>query len=60
MRELFDDDSYAAFQQLLAEQPDNDDVIEGDGGIRKVRVASSGRGKRGGFRVIFFSAATAP
>jgi len=54
VRELLDDDSYAAFQQLLAERPDSGDVIEGTGGIRKVRVASSGRGKRGGSRVIYY------
>jgi hypothetical protein len=28
-------------------------VIPGTGGVRKVRVASSGRGKRGGARVIY-------
>ncbi len=52
--ELLDDDSYADFQRLLAERPDIGDVIEGTGGIRKVRVASSGRGKRGGSRVIYY------
>ena len=29
------------------------DVVVGTGGIRKIRVASSGRGKRGGSRVIY-------
>jgi hypothetical protein len=53
LRELLDDDSYADFQRLLSERPDIGDVIEGTGGIRKVRVASSGRGKRGGSRVIY-------
>lgn len=59
LRELLDDDSYAAFQQLLADRPDVGDVIEGTGGIRKVRVASSGRGKRGGSRVIYYHFTTA-
>ena len=54
LRELLDDDSYAAFQQSLADRPDLGDVIEGTGGIRKVRIASSGRGKRGGSRVIYY------
>ncbi|TBU71283.1 type II toxin-antitoxin system RelE/ParE family toxin [Phytopseudomonas daroniae] len=60
LRELLDDDSYAAFQRLLAYCPEMGDVIEGTGGIRKVRVASSGHGKRGGSRVIYyhFSAAS--
>lgn len=54
VRELLDDDRYAAFQQMLAGRPDAGDLIEGTGGIRKVRVASSGRGKRGGSRVIYY------
>ncbi|WP_374981932.1 type II toxin-antitoxin system RelE/ParE family toxin [Pseudomonas solani] len=54
LRELLDDDSYAAFQRLLAERPEMGDVIEGTGGIRKVRVASGGHGKRGGSRVIYY------
>lgn len=54
LRELLDDTSYSAFQLLLAERPDMGDVIEGTGGIRKVRVAGSGRGKRGGSRVIYY------
>ena len=54
LRELLTDDSYAAFQRQLAERPDLGDVIEGTGGIRKVRVASSGHGKRGGSRVIYY------
>lgn len=51
---LLSDDSYAQFQRQLAERPDMGDVIEGTGGIRKVRVASSGHGKRGGSRVIYY------
>jgi len=45
LKELLADDSYAAFQRALAERPDMGDVIEGTGGLRKVRVASSGHGK---------------
>lgn len=54
LKELLADDSYAAFQRALAERPDMGDVIEGTGGIRKVRVASSGHGKRGGSRVVYY------
>ena len=54
LRELLDDDTYAAFQADLMKHPDAGDLIEGTGGIRKVRVASSGRGKRGGSRVIYY------
>ncbi len=51
---LLDDDSYAAFQRQLAVRPEAGDVIEGAGGIRKIRVASQGHGKRGGSRVIYY------
>ena len=39
---------------LLAADPRCGDVIPGGGGIRKVRFALAGRGKRGGARVIYF------
>ncbi|HET8623395.1 MAG TPA: type II toxin-antitoxin system RelE/ParE family toxin [Gemmatimonadales bacterium] len=39
----------------LATNPTVGDVIRGTGGVRKVRVALSGRGKRGGVRVIYFA-----
>jgi len=54
LHDLLSDDCYAELQCLLAERPDIGDVIEGTGGIRKVRVASNGHGKRGGSRVIYY------
>lgn len=54
LHELLDDDSYAAFQRMLALHPKAGDIIEGTGGLRKVRVASKGHGKRGGARVIYY------
>lgn len=54
LSKLLDDDSYAEFQRQLSLQPDAGDIIEGTGGIRKIRVASSGQGKRGGSRVIYY------
>lgn len=38
----------------LLDQPDRGDVIKGSGGLRKLRWAGSGRGKRGGIRVIYY------
>jgi hypothetical protein len=35
-------------------QPNAGDVIQGTGGLRKVRWAAQGRGKRGGSRVIYY------
>lgn len=51
-----DDDSYAKFQRELALNPTLGDLIEGAGGIRKIRIAiaASGRGKRGGARIIYY------
>ena len=51
---LLSDDSYAEFQHFLAMQPDAVDVIQGTGGLRKIRWAAQGKGKRGGVRVIYF------
>jgi len=51
---LLDDDSYAALQRTLIEQPDKGDLIPGTGGARKLRHALLGRGKSGGVRVIYY------
>jgi mRNA-degrading endonuclease RelE of RelBE toxin-antitoxin system len=39
---------------FLAFNPEAGDVIPGTGGVRKVRWAVAGRGKRGGLRVIYY------
>ena len=39
---------------MLARDPTCGDVIPGTGGLRKVRVRLTGRGKRGGARVIYY------
>jgi mRNA-degrading endonuclease RelE of RelBE toxin-antitoxin system len=54
--ELMDDDEYALLQAALVVNPRLGRVITGTGGIRKVRWSGSGRGKRGGTRVIYFAA----
>ena len=38
----------------LAAHPEAGDVMEGTGGVRKVRWAREGKGKSGGVRVIYF------
>jgi len=48
------DDEYAALQLALVANPDSGPVIPGSGGIRKLRWAAPGRGKRGGYRVIYY------
>ncbi len=43
-----------AFANFIAANPDAGDAIPGTAGLRKVRWAASGHGKRGGARVIYF------
>ena len=42
------------FVTWIAANPDAGAIITGSGGCRKVRWATSGQGKRGGARVIYF------
>lgn len=48
------DDEYRALQGFLVEQPDAGAIIRASGGVRKVRWRSSGEGKSGGVRVIYY------
>jgi hypothetical protein len=48
------DEELRALQNHLLENPDAGDVIRGSAGLRKLRWTASGRGKRGGARVIYY------
>lgn len=48
------DESYSELQAELIANPNVGAVIRGSGGVRKVRWAASGRGKSGGYRIIYF------
>ncbi|SRR6266568_4043486 len=52
--DLMEDEDYAKLQAALAKRPDVGKIIPGGGGIRKMRWAGSGRGKRGGLRIIYY------
>jgi hypothetical protein len=52
--DLLTDDEYHKLQVALARRPNAGPVIRGSGGLRKIRWARSGRGKRGGIRVIYY------
>lgn len=54
MRECLTDHEYSELQEILIANPEAGDVIPGSGGIRKLRWRSLGRGKRSGFRVVYF------
>ncbi len=44
---------YEDLERSLCKDPDQGDLIQGTGGLRKVRLKSSSKGKRGGFRVCY-------
>jgi len=48
-----DDESYRQLQNFLLEQPLSGDVIQGTGGLRKLRWSANNKGKRGGIRTIY-------
>jgi mRNA-degrading endonuclease RelE of RelBE toxin-antitoxin system len=51
---LMDDDARMAMEFFIACAPEDHPVISGAGGFRKARWARRGKGKSGGFRVIYF------
>lgn len=51
---IFDDDELQKLQLELLEHPDVGDLIPKGKGLRKIRWSASGRGKRGGARVIYY------
>ena len=54
--EYLDDEGFGALQHELMRNPAAGDVIEGTGGLRKMRFADRrrGKGKRGGLRVVYY------
>lgn len=50
------DEEFSGLQQLLMANPEAGDVVEGTGGLRKLRFGDSrrGKGRRGGLRVIYY------
>ncbi|WP_245232809.1 hypothetical protein, partial [Thiorhodococcus minor] len=52
---IWSEEERLAFIAWLSQNPLTGDVIPGAEGARKVRWAGSGRGKRGGVRVIYFN-----
>ena len=52
---LWNEEQREAFVDFIARSPLVGDVIPGAQGVRKVRWAAKGHGKRGGARVIYFN-----
>jgi hypothetical protein len=51
---IWDESEREAFIGFIATHPEAGDIISDTGGVRKVRWARAGGGKRGGARVIYF------
>jgi hypothetical protein len=47
-------DGLFALQLHLLQHPDSGAIIQGSGGVRKLRWARPGTGKRGGLRIIYY------
>ncbi len=54
IRAELDDESYRMLQVELVRDPESGALIRGTRGIRKIRWARKGHGKRGGIRVIYY------
>ena len=52
--EWWSDEDLRRLQNTLLTQPDAGDLIRDGSGLRKLRWAAQGRGKRGGARVIYY------
>lgn len=51
---LLSDDERRDVLSYLADHPKSGDLMEGTGGVRKLRWSRGGRGKSGGVRVIYY------
>ena len=54
IRSLLADEDYRLLQAELVCRPGLGRIVPGTGGLRKMRWAGRGRGKRGGIRVIYY------
>ena len=54
VKDYLSDDEYRQVQLEIIRNPGLGSVIRGSGGVRKLRWRAPGRGKRGGYRIIYF------
>lgn len=55
VQDYLTDEEYRELQAVLIDKPEIGNIIPGSGGVRKVRWRAPGRGKRGGYRVIYYA-----
>jgi hypothetical protein len=53
IKNILDDEDVRALQNFLIQNPEAGDVVPGMAGLRKIRHAAKGHGKRGGARIIY-------
>jgi len=54
VQDYLSDEEYRQVQPGLIQNPELGTVVRGSGGVRKLRCRAPGRGKRGGYRIIYF------
>jgi mRNA-degrading endonuclease RelE of RelBE toxin-antitoxin system len=54
VRSILKPEEYRQLQNELIINPEVGDLIKNTGGLRKIRVKSGGKGKRGGARAIYY------
>ena len=54
VKQLLTEDEKTDLISYLSENPNTGDLIQGTGGVRKLRWARSGMGKSGGTRIIYY------
>ena len=54
--DYLDDENFRGLQKTMMKNPEAGNVIEGTGGLRKLRYGDPrrGKGKRGGLRIIYY------
>ena len=55
VNDYLSEEEYAELQLVLARNPEAGKVVQGSGGVRKLRWARQGTGKSGGVRVVYFA-----
>lgn len=54
VKKILKPDEFIEIREYIANNPENGDVVPGTGGLRKMRWAAGGKGKRGGARIIYY------
>lgn len=58
LKTLLPDEDYRGLQNEIIVNPEKGKIINGSGGLRKIRWSIPGKGKSGGVRIIYYWAKT--